>query len=54
MVPQLHIHHVARFKQDIAWPHPIWGYSPAKERSNSATAQLIQLAKIALQQLIND
>ncbi|MBF4256534.1 HIT domain-containing protein [Vibrio anguillarum] len=25
MVPQLHIHHVARFKNDIAWPGPIWG-----------------------------
>ena len=25
LVPQLHIHHVARFKTDIAWPAPIWG-----------------------------
>ncbi len=25
MVPQLHIHHVARFKDDPAWPAPIWG-----------------------------
>ena len=25
IVPQLHIHHVARFKNDIAWPGPIWG-----------------------------
>ena len=25
MVPQLHIHHVARFKSDVAWPAPIWG-----------------------------
>lgn len=25
MVPQLHIHHVARFKNDVAWPGPIWG-----------------------------
>ncbi|KAF7776903.1 MULTISPECIES: HIT domain-containing protein [Pseudoalteromonas] len=25
MVPQLHIHHIARFKTDIAWPAPIWG-----------------------------
>jgi len=25
MVPQLHIHHVVRYKTDPAWPAPIWG-----------------------------
>ncbi len=25
MCPQLHIHHIVRFKKDIAWPKPIWG-----------------------------
>lgn len=25
IVSQLHVHHVARFKSDIAWPKPIWG-----------------------------
>lgn len=25
MVPQLHLHHVARFSSDAAWPSPIWG-----------------------------
>ncbi|NOQ63493.1 MAG: HIT domain-containing protein [Methyloprofundus sp.] len=25
MVPQLHIHHVVRYKNDKAWPAPIWG-----------------------------
>lgn len=29
MVPQLHIHHIARFKQDLAWPGPVWGKAPA-------------------------
>lgn len=29
MVPQLHIHHIARFKDDAAWPKPIWGMVPA-------------------------
>lgn len=24
-VPQLHVHHVARFKRDACWPTPIWG-----------------------------
>lgn len=25
LVPQLHLHHVARYKTDKAWPAPIWG-----------------------------
>jgi diadenosine tetraphosphate (Ap4A) HIT family hydrolase len=25
MVPQLHVHHIARFDDDPAWPNPIWG-----------------------------
>ncbi len=25
MVPQLHIHHIARYHSDPAWPNPIWG-----------------------------
>ncbi len=25
MVPQLHIHHIARYKTDNAWPAPVWG-----------------------------
>lgn len=30
MVPQLHLHHVARFEDDPAWPRAIWGALPAK------------------------
>ncbi|WP_440874346.1 HIT domain-containing protein [Thalassotalea sp. PLHSN55] len=25
VVPQLHVHHVVRFKTDVSWPKPIWG-----------------------------
>jgi len=25
VVPQLHIHHVARMTDDPAWPNPVWG-----------------------------
>ena len=30
VVPQLHIHHIARYTSDIAWPKPVWGAFPAK------------------------
>ncbi len=29
MVPQLHIHVIARFKDDAAWPKPVWGNAEA-------------------------
>lgn len=38
MVPQLHLHHVARFTQDAAWPDPIWGKHPAQAHENAVSA----------------
>ena len=35
MVPQLHIHVIARYKDDRAWPGPIWGTSAGSEFDNS-------------------
>ena len=29
MVPQLHIHIIARFESDDAWPGPVWGVGEA-------------------------
>lgn len=28
LVPQLHLHHVARTRQDPCWPEPVWGKAP--------------------------
>jgi len=30
MVPQLHVHIVARQRNDPAWPKPVWGMVPAR------------------------
>lgn len=46
MVPQLHIHHIARFKTDACWPAPVWG---AVEPIHYETEQL----KIIKNQLLN-
>ena len=48
IVPQLHIHHIVRYKTDPAWPNPVWGHQPAApyadesayKRSASLTRQL--------------
>lgn len=29
MVPQLHVHIIARRTSDVAWPRPVWGVAPA-------------------------
>ena len=29
-VPQLHVHIVARFRTDAAWPKPVWGVAPPR------------------------
>lgn len=34
VVPQLHIHHIVRFRSDPAWPAPIWGKFPAQPYSD--------------------
>ena len=30
MVPQLHVHVIARYRDDIAWPRPVWGTATAR------------------------
>lgn len=52
LVPQLHLHHVARFTTDKAWPGPIWGVHPAlpydpqvlRTQADSWRARLAHLA----------
>jgi diadenosine tetraphosphate (Ap4A) HIT family hydrolase len=40
VVAQLHIHHIVRYKNDPAWPAPVWGAFPAKSYSSEAFATL--------------
>ena len=30
VVPQLHVHVIARFRDDAAWPKPVWGVAPPR------------------------
>jgi diadenosine tetraphosphate (Ap4A) HIT family hydrolase len=44
VVPQLHVHIVARFVTDPAWPRPIWGVKPVEpfpgDEAMTAVAEL--------------
>lgn len=48
VVRQLHIHHVARFENDAAWPQPIWGKIPAKAYSSEQWTELVKRLQNAL------
>jgi len=54
VVSQLHIHHVARYKTDTAWPAPIWGLGEAVlyslEEAQAVGAQL----KMTLSERLRD
>ena len=41
MVPQLHVHLIARFIGDAAWPAPVWGKVPAQPYSDAAAEALL-------------
>ncbi|PIZ31630.1 MAG: hypothetical protein COY40_01610 [Alphaproteobacteria bacterium CG_4_10_14_0_8_um_filter_53_9] len=47
MVPQLHIHIIARHSGDAAWPAPVWG-GPAKMYDEQGAETLIQQLKQVL------
>lgn len=48
IVPQLHIHHVARYKSDIAWPSPVWGFVKAADYAADIKQKTVDTLKSAL------
>lgn len=49
MVPQLHIHVIARFEGDAAWPGPVWGAVDPSAYSDEALFYTGQKIKEALE-----
>ncbi|WAR46785.1 HIT domain-containing protein [Methylomonas rapida] len=47
LVPQLHVHHVARYRTDKAWPAPIWGkFAPAPYQEQDAQREIARLRAV--------
>ncbi|HEY2112872.1 MAG TPA: HIT domain-containing protein, partial [Dongiaceae bacterium] len=42
-VPQLHVHVIARFASDPAWPNPVWGQGSPPPMSEAEQAERIRL-----------
>ena len=53
MVPQLHLHHVARFRTDIAWPAPVWGFAQAVTYDATTLKNTVDRVREALQSVRN-
>lgn len=50
VVPQLHVHHIARSPGDPAWPRPVWGVGEAEAYTDQALAARVLQLRAALSQ----
>jgi diadenosine tetraphosphate (Ap4A) HIT family hydrolase len=48
VVAQLHVHVVARFRTDTAWPKPIWGIAPARAYDDATLQKLLAALRARL------
>ena len=48
VVPQLHLHVIARYTRDIAWPRPVWGHAAARPYTPEALVERITVLGEAL------
>lgn len=48
LVPQLHLHHIVRFRGDAAWPAPVWGRHPAQPYEEPARRTFIERLAVHL------
>jgi len=48
LVPQLHVHHIVRYRNDAAWPAPIWGKFERLPYQEDALREVIAQLKSVL------
>ena len=48
LVPQLHLHHIARYQTDAAWPAPVWGKFPPQAYGEAQAVVRVQSLRHAL------
>ncbi|MGY9005638.1 MAG: HIT domain-containing protein, partial [Alphaproteobacteria bacterium] len=49
IVPQLHIHVIARTSKDAAWPGPVWGFGKAEPYDAQALSDIKNRLMVQLQ-----
>ena len=45
VVPQLHVHHIVRYRNDPAWPAPVWGRLPASSYTAERLAAVLDVLR---------
>lgn len=48
VVPQLHIHHIARYHEDRSWPAPVWGRHEAIEYTEDELNKILDVVNKAM------
>ena len=48
LVPQLHVHVIARYRDDIAWPRPVWGNASARPYAPEELIERVGALRAAL------
>ncbi len=54
MVPQLHLHHIARYENDVSWPKPVFGQHPAQAYTDEHLSLMQDQLKTCIQRLAGD
>ncbi len=54
LVPQLHVHHIVRFKHDSIWPNPVWGAAKPSPYDESSKREMVAKLQCALKQRCSD
>ena len=49
VVAQLHVHVIARYTDDIAWPRPVWGAANARPYAPEQLLERVSALRAALQ-----
>lgn len=52
VVPQLHLHHIARYQTDPAWPAPVWGKQPPSRYTAAELDAVLDTLRPALAALV--
>lgn len=52
VVPQLHLHHIVRFRSDPAWPAPVWGRMPPLDYEPAERERRIEALRAGLRDLL--
>lgn len=53
LVPQLHIHIIARFRKDRAWPGPVWGNASPEPYSGTELTEAVTRLRSSLEGYIS-